>query len=107
MVAAYGAGRGSNLRRTRCRWKLKDVPPAYPENVNLTEGQTGLSAASSTDAWLVGNDNESLIADQWGGSAWTQGQVETPADDYYQLTGVSALGSGTAFAVVVRDRSRP
>jgi hypothetical protein len=34
-----------------------------------------------------------------GRPCWTQDQVETPADDYYQLTGVSVLGSGTAFAV--------
>ena len=81
------------------RWKILSVPPPYPDEPNLTPGQSGIDASSSTNAWIVTNGYNGTIDDHWDATTWTQVTSDTPTAAYFQVRGVSVLSDGTAFAV--------
>jgi hypothetical protein len=78
-------------------------PGAPPPPGTFDASFTGVSAASATDAWAVGNTqnglNQVAFAEHWDGVAWRAVPVPQPAGRQATLSGVLDVAPGNAWAV--------
>jgi hypothetical protein len=79
-------------------------PGASPPSGLTSVSFSSVSAASPTDAWAVGTNNNFggnafPVAAQWNGSTWTTVSMPAPSGRSATVTGVLDLGSNNAWAV--------
>jgi hypothetical protein len=81
----------------------KRVGSRNPGGTSRFNGLEDVAAASSTDAWAVGNYDDGTgietLIEHWNGTAWKQTTSPSPAATHNELSGVAATSSTDAWAV--------